>query len=192
MKIIDGIENVKQKLPHPVLTLGNFDGVHLGHQAIFRMIIERAKKRAGTSIAFTFVPHPLTVIAPERAPLLLTTYKEKIRLIQDTGIDLVICANFTKKFASITAEDFVRDILCNILGVKEIYIGSNYFFGKGKKGSPELLKEMGKECGFRVTVVDEIMINNTPLSSSRIRTLIAKGRVDEAATLLGRKYSVEG
>ncbi|MDH4027815.1 MAG: bifunctional riboflavin kinase/FAD synthetase [Nitrospirota bacterium] len=192
MKIIDGIENVKQKLSYPVLTLGNFDGVHLGHQAIFRLIIERAKKKAGTSIAFTFVPHPLTVIAPERAPLLLTTYKEKIRLIQDTGIDLVICANFTKKFASITAEDFVRDILCNILGVKEIYIGSNYFFGKGKKGSPALLKEMGRECGFRVTVVDEIMINDTAPSSSRIRTLIAKGRVDEAAMLLGRNYSVEG
>lgn len=192
MKIIDGLENVKQKLPYPVLTLGNFDGVHLGHRAIFRMIIERAEKKKGTSIAFTFAPHPLTVIAPERAPKLLTTYKEKIRLIKNTGIDLVICANFTKKFATIKAEDFVRNILCDILKVREIYIGANYLFGKGRKGSPELLKEMGKECGFKVTVVDEIKLNGATLSSSRIRTLVAKGKVDEAAKLLGRDYSVEG
>jgi riboflavin kinase/FMN adenylyltransferase len=192
MKIIDGLENVKQKLPYPVLTLGNFDGVHLGHRAIFRMIIERAKKKKGTSIAFTFAPHPLTVIAPERAPNLLTTYKEKLKLIKNTGIDLVICTNFTKKFAAIKAEDFVRNVLCDILGVKEIYIGANYLFGKGRKGSPEMLKKMGGECGFKVTVVDEIKLNNTTLSSSRIRTLVAKGKVDEAAKLLGRNYSVEG
>ncbi len=192
MKIIDGIENVKQKLPYPIFTIGNFDGVHLGHQAIFRMLRERAKKKKGTSVAFTFVPHPLGVIAPERAPKLLTTYKDRIKLIENSGIDVIICANFTKEFASIKAEDFVRNILCNILGVKEIFIGSNYLFGKGRKGSPELLKELGKECGFKVTVVDEIQINNMTLSSSRIRNLIAKGKVDEASTFLGRLYSVEG
>ncbi len=192
MKIIDGIENVKQRLPYPVLTIGNFDGVHLGHQALFRMLIERAKKHNGTSIVFTFVPHPLRVIAPERAPKLLTTYKEKIRLIKNYGIDIIICINFTKEFASITAEDFIKNILCKILEVKEILIGSNYKFGKGRKGSPELLKAIGKECGFSVRVVDEIKINNSIVSSSKIRTLIAKGRVDEAAKFLGRPYSIEG
>ncbi|NOZ68164.1 MAG: bifunctional riboflavin kinase/FAD synthetase [Deferribacteres bacterium] len=192
MKVIDGIENVKQKLPYPVLTIGNFDGVHLGHQALFRMLIERAKKNNGTSIVFTFVPHPLRVIAPERAPKLLTPYKEKIRLIKNCGIDVIICINFTKEFASITAEDFIRNILCRMLEVKEILIGSNYMFGKGRKGSPELLKALGKEYGFSVTVVDEIRIDNTVVSSSRIRTLIAKGRVEEAAKFLGRPYSVEG
>ncbi len=192
MKIVDGIENVKQKLPYPVLTLGNFDGVHLGHQAIFRMLIDRAKKKHGTSMAFTFAPHPLKVVAPERAPRLLTTYKNKIELIESFGIDNVVCANFTKEFSRIEAEDFVKTILCNILGVKEIFIGSNYLFGKGKKGSPELLIKLGKKCGFKVNVLDDIKINDAIVSSSRIRALIAKGRVDEVSRFLGRFYSIEG
>lgn len=192
MKIIDGIENIKQQLPYPVLTLGNFDGVHLGHQAIFRMLKERAREMNGTSIVYTFVPHPMRVIAPERAPKLLTNYKEKIKLIEESGIDVIICTNFTKEFANISAEDFVKEILCKILNVKEILIGSNYLFGKGRKGSPELLKKLGKECGFSVTIIDEINVDNSALSSSRIRTLIAKGRVDEANLFLGRHYSVDG
>jgi riboflavin kinase/FMN adenylyltransferase len=192
LKLIDGIENVKQKLPHPVLTLGNFDGVHLGHQAIFRLLKERARKKNGTSVVFTFVPHPLSVIAPERAPKLLTTYKEKIELIKKCGIDVIICANFTKEFATLKAEDFVKDVLCRIIEVKEIFIGSNYLFGKGRRGSPELLKSLGKESGFTVTVIDEIKMNDTTFSSSKIRTLVAKGKVDEASKFLGRLYSVEG
>lgn len=192
MKIFDGIEKIKKQLPYPVLTIGNFDGMHLGHQAIFRMLKERAKKKNGTSVVFTFVPHPLSVIAPERAPKLLSTYKDKINLIKNFGIDTIICANFTKSFSKISAEDFVRKILCKGIGVKEIFIGSNYLFGKGRKGSTELLKSMSKECGFTVTVVDEIMINNRSLSSSKIRTLVAKGKVDEVSAFLGRHYSVEG
>ena len=192
MKLIDGIENVKQKLPHPVLTLGNFDGVHLGHQEIFRMLIERAKKKNGTSVVFTFVPHPLSVIAPERAPKLLTTYKDKIKLIKKSGIDVVICVNFTKEFAKLKAEDFVKDVLCKIIDVKEIFIGSNYLFGKGRKGSPELLKHMGKEYGFTVSVINEIKMNDITFSSSKIRKLVSKGKVDEVSKFLGRLYSVEG
>lgn len=192
MKIIDGIENVKQNLPYPVLTLGNFDGVHLGHQAIFRMLKERAREMNGTSIVYTFVPHPMRVIAPERAPKLLTTYKEKIKLIEESGIDVIICTNFTKEFANISAEDFVTEILCNTLNVKEIFIGANYLFGKGRKGSPELLKRLGRKCGFSVTIINEIAFDNIVLSSSGIRNLVAKGRVDEAMKFLGRYYSVEG
>ena len=195
MKIIDGVENVKQKLPYPVLTLGNFDGVHLGHQAIFRRLIERAKKMNGTSVVFTFVPHPLSVIAPERAPKLLTPYKEKINLIKKCGIDAIISVNFTKEFATLSAEDFVENVLCRIMEIKEIFIGSNYLFGnvgKGRKGSPDLLKSLGKEYGFKVTVIDEIKMNDTTFSSSKIRKLVAKGKVDEASKFLGRLYSVEG
>jgi riboflavin kinase/FMN adenylyltransferase len=192
MKIIDGVENLKKDLSYPVLTLGNFDGVHLGHQAIFRMLRDCAEKHNGTSVVFTFVPHPLSVIAPERAPKLLTTYKEKIRLIESFGIDIIICAHFTNEFASISAKDFVTDVLWKSLGVKEIYIGSNYFFGKGRRGSPELLKELGDKYGFVVNIIEEVKINNMIPSSSKIRTLVAKGKVDEAAVLLGRHYSVEG
>lgn len=192
MKLIDGIENLTEKYPYPILTIGNFDGLHLGHQAIFRMVIERAKKKNGTSIIFTFEPHPLRVIAPERAPKLLTPFKDKVTLLKKFGIGVIICANFTSEFAHIKAEDFVKDILSKSIGVKEIFIGSNYKFGKGRKGSPELLKELGRECGFKVMIVDEIKINDVTISSSKIRALVAKGKVEEAAVLLGRHYSVEG
>ncbi len=192
MKVIDKIEKTKKKLPYPVLTLGNFDGVHLGHQAIFKKLIHRAKKMNGTSVVYTFVPHPLRVIAPERAPRLLTTYKDKISLIKKSGIDVIICANFTKKFSTISADSFVRDILHKVIGVKEIIIGANYNFGKGRRGSPQLLRELGKDLGFKVSVLDEVQKSNVTLSSSRIRTLVAKGRVAEAASMLGRLYSIEG
>jgi len=192
MKIIDGIENITEKFPYPVLTIGNFDGIHLGHQAIFRMVVERAREKNGTSFVFTFDPHPLRIIAPERAPRLLTTFKDKVNLIKASGIDVLICANFTTEFAHIKAEDFVKDILVKTIGVKEIFIGSNYYFGRGRKGTPHLLREMGKEYGFDVAVVNEIKLNDVTISSSKIRSLIAKGKVEEAATLLGRCYSVEG
>lgn len=192
MKILDGIENIREKFTYPVLTIGNFDGVHIGHQAIFRMLVKRARERHGTSIVFTFEPHPLRVIAPDRAPKLLTTFKDKVNLIRGFGIDCIICANFTREFSCIKAEDFVRDILVSAIGVKEIFIGANYLFGKGRKGSPELLKILGKEYGFKVTVVDELKLNDVTLSSSKIRASIAKGKVEDASLFLGRHYSVEG
>ncbi|MBI4826964.1 MAG: bifunctional riboflavin kinase/FAD synthetase [Nitrospirae bacterium] len=192
MIIIDGIEHIKKKYPYPVLTIGNFDGVHLGHQSIFKMITDKAIKKKGTSIVFTFEPHPLRVIAPERAPSRLTPFKSKAELIKKYGIDVLICANFTKEFSHMTAEDFVHDILWDAIGVKEIFIGANYRFGKGRKGCPEMLKELGNEYGFKVTSIPDITYNNITLSSSKVRSLIAKGKVDEAPLFLGRHYSVEG
>ncbi len=192
MKVIDGIENIKEKFSYPLLTIGNFDGVHLGHQTIFKMIVKRAREKNGTSIVFTFQPHPLRVISPEKAPRQLTTFQDKVELIRTFGIDYLICVNFTKEFSGIEAEDFVKDILVDIIGVKEIFIGSNYLFGKGRKGSPELLKRMGKEYGFKVMIVQELKINGMTISSSKIRSLISKGKVEEASAFLGRPYSVDG
>ncbi len=192
MKIIDGVEKINKKHPYPVLTLGNFDGVHLGHKSIFNMVTERAKKKKGTSMVFTFEPHPLRVVAPDRAPSRLTPFKSKAALIKKYNIDVLVCANFTEDFAKIEAEDFVHDILWDAIGVKEVYIGANYLFGKGRKGSPELLKKLGNEYGFKVITIPEIKYNNITLSSSKVRSLIAKGKVDEAPLFLGRHYSVEG
>ncbi len=191
-KLIDGIENLTEKFPYPVLAIGNFDGVHLGHQAIFRMLVDRAKKKNGTSMVFTFEPHPLRIIAPERAPQLLTPFKEKTTLIKSSGIDVIICVNFTREFANIKAEDFVREMLLKTIGAKEILIGANYRFGKSRKGSPELLKKLGSKYEFKVSIIDEIKLNDVILSSSRIRTLIAKGRIEEASVFLGRYYSAIG
>ncbi len=182
----------KEEFTYPVLTLGNFDGVHLGHQALFKIIMDRAAEKGGTPIVFTFVPHPLKVITPQTAPRLLTNYRDKIDLIKKCGIDVIICTKFTKKFADLSAERFVKHVLCKTIKAKEIFIGANYFFGKGREGSPELLRRLGKDCGFTVTVVDEIKSADVTISSSMIRRIIAEGKVDEASKYLGRHYSVEG
>ncbi|HXY54447.1 MAG TPA: bifunctional riboflavin kinase/FAD synthetase [Nitrospirota bacterium] len=192
MRIVRGVKNYSEKLPNPVLTLGNFDGVHLGHQAIFRRVVDRAAEIGGTSIAFTFEPHPLKVLAPERSPKLLNTFHGKMELFEAAGIEVVICANFTREFADQNPEDFARDVLHKKIGVREVYVGYDYAFGKGREGSIESLKVMGKTHGFRVGVVDAVQVDGTVVSSSIIRDLISTGRVTEAVPFLGRRYTIEG
>lgn len=192
MRIVRGIKNIAERFPNPVLTLGNFDGVHLGHQAIFSRVVERARAIGGTSIAFTFEPHPLKVLAPERSPRLLNTFHGKMKLFSKAGLDVVICANFTRIFADQHPENFAREVLHEKIGVCEVYVGYDYAFGKGREGSINSLKNMGKGYGFAVGVVDAIHVNSMIVSSSSIRDLIAAGKVEEAATMLGRHYSIEG
>jgi riboflavin kinase/FMN adenylyltransferase len=192
MRIVRGVKNYSEKLLNPVLTLGNFDGVHLGHQAIFKKVVERAKEIEGTSIAFTFEPHPLKVLAPERSPKLLNTFHGKMKLFEAAGIEVVICANFTRAFADQNSEDFAREVLYKRIGVKEVYVGYDYAFGKGREGSIESLKAMGKVYGFKVGVIEPVKVDEVVVSSSAIRELISSGRVDEASRLLGRYYTIEG
>lgn len=192
MRIVRGIKNFNERLPNPVLTLGNFDGVHLGHQAIFRKVVERAREIGGTSVAFTFEPHPLKVLSPERSPQLLNTFHGKLRLFEAAGIELVICANFTRVFADQHPEDFAREVLHKQIGVKEVYVGYDYAFGKGREGSIESLKRMGQTYGFKVGVIEPVQVDGVVVSSSTIRDLITGGRVEEGARLLGRHYTIEG
>ncbi len=192
MRIIRGIKNYSEKLPNPVLTLGNFDGVHLGHQAIFRKIVERAKETGGTAIAFTFEPHPLKVLAPERSPLLLNTFHGKMKLFEAMSIQVVICADFTREFAQQNPGDFARRVLAEKVGVKEVYVGYDYAFGKGREGSIDSLKDMGAALGFTVGVVDAVQVGGVVVSSSLVRDLVSSGRVDETGAYLGRHYSIEG
>jgi len=192
MRIIRGIKNCCEKFPHPVLTLGNFDGVHLGHQAIFRKVVDRAKAINGTSIAFTFEPHPLKVLAPDRSPKLLNTFHSKMKLIESSGMQIVICADFTQEFAEQNPEEFARRVLVEGIGVKEVYIGYDYAFGKGREGGIESLTAMGRTHGFAVGVVDAVKVGDTVVSSSLVRDLVSNGRVDEVTRYLGRFYSIEG
>jgi riboflavin kinase/FMN adenylyltransferase len=192
MRIVRGLKNFTERLPSPVLTLGNFDGVHLGHQAIFRKVVTRARELGGTSVAFTFEPHPLKVLAPERSPKLLNTFHGKMKLLATAGIDVVVCANFTRAFADQNPEDFARRILHETIGVREVYVGYDYAFGKDREGSIESLKHVGKTCGFTVGVVEAVRINGVTVSSSTIRELVASGKVENAASLLGRYYAIEG
>jgi len=192
MRIIRGIKNTTEKFPNPVLTLGNFDGVHLGHQAIFKKVVERARESGGTAIAFTFEPHPLKVLAPERSPMLLNTFHGKMKLFEAAGIQVVICADFTLEFAQQNPGDFARRVLVEKIGVKEVYVGYDYAFGKGREGSIDSLKAIGAELGFIVGAVDAVQVGGAVVSSSLVRDLVSSGRLEEVYPYLGRHYAIEG
>lgn len=192
MKTYKEIKDIKDEMKRPILTIGNFDGVHLGHQAILKKIVSRAKEAGGSSIVFTFEPHPLKVIAPDKDIRLITSCDEKTRLLEDAGVDAVICANFTREFAEQDSDEFVKNVLHEKIGVAEIYIGHDYAFGKGRKGTISHLKELGKRYGFYVGVIEPVVIDDAVVSSSRIRQMILDGNVDNAARLLGRNYALTG
>lgn len=178
--------------PAPVLALGNFDGVHRGHQAIFQHVVAHAQAIGGTSMVFTFEPHPLHVLAPEKAPPLLTTYEQKMRLIAALGIKVGIRVPFTEEFARQEPIAFVRDVLCQQLGIHEVVVGHDFRFGHRRAGTVAFLQEQAARFGYRVTVIPPIMQDNMVISSSNIRHLLQQGQVAQAARLLGRYYAIEG
>jgi riboflavin kinase/FMN adenylyltransferase len=191
MKVIKGLEKLNVHFPNPVVTIGNFDGVHLGHQKIFKKVLTSAHG-GGTPIAITFDPHPLKALHPERDLKLLTPLEERIELIKKIGIEVLVCITFTREFSRIEPDDFIRKILVEKLKATRIVVGHNYRFGKMKRGSTELLRRHGRRLGFRVSVVRSMLIGNHSVSSSRIRQLLTWGRVSEASVLLGRAYSIHG
>ena len=154
MQIIRGTKHIPDPGPYPVMSIGNFDGVHLGHQIIFRRVAEIARENKGTGIVFTFEPHPLKIIAPEKAPPLLTSFRKKMELIEQCGIDQVICADFNQSFADQQPREFSENILVGKIGVKEIVVGYDYAFGRGREGTIAYLKKMGEEFHFKVHVID--------------------------------------
>jgi riboflavin kinase/FMN adenylyltransferase len=192
MKIIRGTKNIFGPISYPVVAIGNFDGVHIGHQIIFHKAVELASANEGTSVAFTFEPHPLKVTAPKRAPFLLTTFRKKMELIAEHGIGHVICADFTRQFADQHPRDFARDILVERIGVREVVVGFDYAFGRGREGTVRYLKEMGEEYGFQVHVVEPVRLHGHLVSSSHVRELIEDGEVGAASEFLGRYYSIPG
>ena len=181
-----------QAYPKPVLALGNFDGVHLGHQAIFQHVVARAREVAGTSMMFTFEPHPLQVLAPEKAPPLLTTYEQKIRLIAAFGITVGLRVPFTEQFARQEPMEFVREVLWRRLGIYEVVVGHDFRFGHRRAGTVDFLQAEAEHFGYQVTVIPAIMQDDTVVSSSNIRRLLLEGHVEQAARLLGRYYAIEG
>ena len=191
MKIIREIKD-KLDYPNPVVTIGNFDGVHIGHQKIFRSVVEKAREINGTPIAITFNPHPVRVLAPERGLKIITTPEDKTRLIADLGIKVLICIPFDREFARTDPDDFINDVLVGRLGVKYVIVGHSYSFGKGKKGTTALLRRRGLKYGFKVTVVRYATVYDDVVSSSRVRSLVLRGRVCEASMMLGRAYHIEG
>ncbi len=186
MEIIWKAKDFARPFRNPVLTLGNFDGVHLGHQRIFQQVCRKAKETGGEALAYTFAPHPVQLLKPGKEPFLLLPLAERIRLIGEAGVDVTICAPFTPEFASLTAEEFVRDILHRQIGVRQVYVGQNTSFGRGRTGSVSLLKEFGKRYGFAVEAMEAVEVKGILVSSSRIRRLIRQGDIPGATEMLGR------
>jgi riboflavin kinase/FMN adenylyltransferase len=192
MLVFPDIDDAARSLTASVVTMGNFDGIHLGHQALIIRTVEESRRRNAVSVALTFDPHPLKVLAPARAPRLILTPEDKIELFRDLGIDVVINQRFDASFAGLEAEEFVRRFIVDRLNAKKLWVGSDLRFGRGRKGSVEQLIGWGVEWGFEVGMVEPILVNGVRVSSSQIRALIEEGRVDEARALLGRFHFVSG
>jgi riboflavin kinase/FMN adenylyltransferase len=192
MNIIVDLKALKKPIRNPVLTIGNFDGVHKGHLALFEKVKERARAIAGQSAVMTFEPHPIKFLKSENGPPLITPIEQKLRLIWKAGIDVIFCIPFTRQFSSISAQSFVRNILVDKIGVKEVIVGYDYTFGHKREGNITLLRELGAKLGFKVHLVEPILINQTLVSSTSIRELVRNGNLSEAKELLGRDYQIAG
>lgn len=195
MEIIRDLEEINTPLKNAVITIGNFDGVHIGHQALFQTVIEKADALEGTAVAMTFDPHPLHVLAPDAHPPVITLAEQKIELIAKTGIDILICIPFTREFASISARSFVVDLLLERLGMRAMVVGQDYSFGRNREGNLALLRQWAHELNFEVLVLD--WINGASgdiqrISSTQIRELVMDGRMQEARKMLGRPYQIRG
>ena len=191
MRIFHGTENANIQKP-TVLTLGVFDGLHLGHQRIMKTVVERAKTVDAHSTAITFDPHPRAVLHPESAPPLLQTLDQRLANFEVLGIEQAIVIPFTQEFASNPAEDFLHDIVHDRLHAIEVYLGKGFAFGRGRGGNIELLRRMSEELGFFADEVPEVCVRGRRVSSSLIRALLSEGRVNLARRMLGRPYGVEG
>lgn len=191
MKIFHGTDNAGI-LRGTVLTLGVFDGLHLGHQAIMKTVVERAETIGAVPTALTFDPHPRAVLYPENAPPLLQTLDQRLANFEFLGIKQAIVINFDKKFAEQDAEIFLRDIIFERFQAKEVYLGKGFAFGKNRAGNIELLRKISQELGFVADEVSEITLRGIRISSSKIRKLLQNGKVNLVRRMLGRPYGIEG
>ncbi len=195
MDCIESLDQITTPFKNAVITIGNFDGVHIGHQALFHEVIERADAINGTSIAMTFTPHPQRVLNQNNRPALITLYEQKKELIARTGIDVLISVPFTRAFADIPARAFVEDLLVRKIGMKAIVVGQDYSFGRNREGNIDYLKQHASSLGYEVIVAGWIQDAQTRalrVSSTRIRKLVMAGKMPAARQLLGRYYQVRG
>ncbi len=175
-----------------VATVGTFDGVHRGHWTVLREIRERADATGRRSVLVTFDPHPLRIVRPEHAPLMLTTPVEKKEILAEAGLDYAVFLSFTEALSRYEPRRFVEEILVERLRVEELVIGYDHGFGRDREGDPTTLRDIGDELGFTVDVVPPVVVGAEAVSSSRIRRMLMEGRVSEVIEPLGRPYSIRG
>jgi len=179
-------------LVHPVIALGNFDGLHRGHLKIIERVKRGAAEHGGTPMAMTFDPHPPRVVRPDKAPPLLMTKAQRLEALHRAGVQCVAVVRFTRELSEWDADTFVRKALVEWLRVSEVWVGANFLFGHGRTGTFSVLRGLGQSYGFRADKIDPVRYKDFVVSSTRIRRLVAEGRLDEAAALLGRAYYVDG
>ena len=192
MRLIRGLHNLRPEDHGCVATIGNFDGVHLGHQAVFRALRNVGEQMKLRSTVITFEPQPLEYFRPDEAPARLTRLREKLGVIRDCGIDSVLVLEFSRRLALMGAETFIDEILVRGLGVKHLYVGDDFRFGRARSGDATQLREAGEMHGFRVDDLETHELSGDRVSSTRIREALADDRLEDAASCLGRPYTICG
>ncbi len=192
MRIFRSLEEVPADFGATIVSVGNFDGVHCGHQHVLSEVVRRARETGSRAMAVTFEPHPLRILRPDVAPRLITPLPKKEALLAKSGLDALLEIPFTRDFSMTTAEDFARNILAGRLRAKEVHEGDNFHFGHKAEGTTEKLQAMGRELGFQVKVYPMMIVRGISASSSQIRALISSGKVAKAQRLLGRVFSITG
>ena len=192
MELIRGLQNIRPKHHGCVATIGNFDGVHLGHQSVLGQLAEKSEELGLPTALITFEPQPMEYFVPDKVPARLTRFREKILALQRYSVDRVCCLSFNEKLANLSAEDFIEEILVGKLGVKYLVVGDDFRFGQNRAGTFDMLVEAGKEHGFHVVSMHTFEIDAERVSSTRIRTALEKGEMSNAEKLLGRRYRMSG
>ena len=190
MRVFRKLDEVPASLGPTVVSVGNFDGVHIAHQAVVRRMAERAHAIGGKAVAVTFDPHPLRILRPDSSPKLLTPLAVKMQLLEQTGVDAVLVLPFTRDLSLMSAHDFARTVLADGLHAREVHEGYNFHFGHKAQGNVDTLAQFGREMGFDVHTYSEQLLRRHHVSSSEIRSLVATGRVERARALLGRPFSI--
>ena len=191
MKIYEFLDHI-ERFPNPVLTIGNYDGIHTGHKKIIERVKEEARLINGTPMLMTFYPHPVSVVKPDKILCLITPLNVRKRLIEESGIDVLLVLPFNEEFRLLTPQEFVENILVNKLGIKGLIVGYDFKFGRGGKGDTELLRQLSGTYGFFFEVVEAITLDGEKIGRNRIRKLIMEGDVKKAERFLGRPHMLEG
>ncbi len=192
IRIYRGLSELPEQFGPSALTIGNFDGAHIGHRAIFRRVVAVARAHGWKPSALTFDPHPARIVAPQRAPHLLSAPEERCAWMAEEGIEQAVILPFTPEFSCLSPEQFARDIVAGRLQAKAVLVGWNFRFGRDQAGDTQSLAELGKRFGFFTEVISGVKVRGRTVSSSEIRRLLAEGRVSLANRMLGRPFAVSG
>ncbi len=192
MRLLDHAQLRTGTLGCSVVTVGNFDGVHLGHRALLGRVTSRARDLGAEAVVYTFHPHPLKVLNPASCPPLLTAFEDRVALLAREGVDVVVRARFDREYAAQEPDAFARSTLAGCLGAREVWVGPDFAFGRGRRGTIDLLRRVGAEVGFAVRVADAFILDGEPVSSTRVRRAVAGADFATTRRLLGRPYQLHG